>query len=553
MDDPEMNNIDVDHHYDATNQIDEEEEKMFRELLFCTNQIGEMKSVPADNHSLEKAQHDNISLTKSATIEVFVKDQYCEDSIKDLNRFLRNESLANPSIRYQLGKWDFIKDRILPLLISQKQDKKLSFHVAILLAEMTTLPLKDATHYDDIVTHLKMYKQQFLAPQVIATLIEHLADCLQEDPSGVTEKSSQMIELIVVIFRNLLKIPTKKTDSDYAFTMFLVQKFNDESVFDSFLYITQNFKTELNKKLIFHFLEIYFYLFKDYCPMDLCNISITGNNGMSLPKRQTLKDFINKEKSIDNKRRQQSSTRHSRFGTTILVKQKNGGHNRVMPAIVPQSILNKKEVGHKSAPHRKAKETDEPKGMLIHYRKDGVANILGSDEEEKVKRSLNKLCLDIIDTSFNQFVETMLTLDYSSTEEQKVEDHEKFKYVKLMSFIMSVGRLNAYKAYLDAKNGVKSRTENDGDANGVPIPQIRLPVNKISNALQPQNIDFVFSIGFMEILKERKADRRLEVCLMSIEYLLEMLYYTRDLEKSGDKKDRDNAAILKQKLFTLQL
>lgn len=199
-----------------------------------------------------------------------------------------------------------------------------------------------------------------------------------------------MIELIIVIFKNLLKIPISKSHSDYAFTLLLIQKFSEDGVFDSFVYITQNFKTELNKKLIFHFLDIYYSLFKDYCPMDLCNVS-NVNGKIQAPKRQTLKDFMNSDRKAEQKRREQMSSRHSRFGTKVAVLNRSGVKTGVLPAIMPTSSIKPKHKNLKSAPKRKGKVTDEPKGMRIHFRQPSIMNAAISSEEEKVKLSLNKL------------------------------------------------------------------------------------------------------------------------------------------------------------------
>lgn len=157
--------------------------------------------------------------------------------------------------------------------------------------------------------------------------------------------------------------------------------------------------------------------------------------------------------------------------------------------------------------------------------------------------------MDIIDTSFNQFVETMLELEYELNGEFKIDEHEKIKYIKVMTFITSVCRLNAYKQYIDDKVKLKNA---QGSADGVASAKLNLPISKILNALQPQNIDYVFNIGFMETIKERKSEIRLDICLMSIDYLLEMLYYVRDMENSTSQADVENAEVLKQKLFTLQ-
>ena len=49
---------------------------------------------------------------------------------------------------------------------------------------------------------LRGYKEAFLQPQVVSVLMEHLADCLQE--KEMTQKHEQMIELIIVLFKQLL-------------------------------------------------------------------------------------------------------------------------------------------------------------------------------------------------------------------------------------------------------------------------------------------------------------------------------------------------------------
>lgn len=55
---------------------------------------------------------------------------------------------------------------------------------------------------------LREYKDSFLQPHVIEVLMEHLADLLQV--KEMTQKHEQMIELIIVIFKQLLTIPDPK-------------------------------------------------------------------------------------------------------------------------------------------------------------------------------------------------------------------------------------------------------------------------------------------------------------------------------------------------------
>jgi len=49
---------------------------------------------------------------------------------------------------------------------------------------------------------LRSYKEAFLQPNVVSVLVEHLADCLQMEVRN--DKHEQMIELIIVLFKQLL-------------------------------------------------------------------------------------------------------------------------------------------------------------------------------------------------------------------------------------------------------------------------------------------------------------------------------------------------------------
>lgn len=71
--------------------------------------------------------------------------------------------------------------------------------------------------------------------------MEHLADCLQKDQRN--EKHEQMIELIIILFKQLLTIPDapNKNAPDLARESLqkrLLLHFAEESVLDSFIYLT---------------------------------------------------------------------------------------------------------------------------------------------------------------------------------------------------------------------------------------------------------------------------------------------------------------------------
>jgi plasmid replication initiation protein len=114
---------------------------------------------------------------------------------------------------------------LMNLLIFHKNDKKLSFLTCMLMVQLTEIPQmgdygltkieyeKSWMHHKSHYRHrmyeiLRSYKEAFLKPQVISVLMEHLAECLQMEQRN--DKHDQMIELIIVLFKQLLQIPDPK-------------------------------------------------------------------------------------------------------------------------------------------------------------------------------------------------------------------------------------------------------------------------------------------------------------------------------------------------------
>lgn len=130
--------------------------------------------------------------------DVYVKSEHCEDSLKDIINHLKTDANDHPNVRFILGEWRFLEEDLINLLIFHKKDKKLSFLTAMIMAQLTEPPKPECRHKLKFYGILRSYKSAFLKPNVIQTLMEHLADCLKRTDRN--EKHQQMIELIIVIF-----------------------------------------------------------------------------------------------------------------------------------------------------------------------------------------------------------------------------------------------------------------------------------------------------------------------------------------------------------------
>lgn len=76
-----------------------------------------------------------------------------------------------------------------------------------------------------------------------------------------------MIELIIVLFKQLLIIPDRSHGVSLQKRLLLA--FAADSVFDAFNFLTQEFKEPLHKKLAMHFLEIHYQVFKHFTPQQV--------------------------------------------------------------------------------------------------------------------------------------------------------------------------------------------------------------------------------------------------------------------------------------------
>ena len=68
-----------------------------KEILFQVQGVGSVKTIGG--------------------IEVYVKSQYCEESLRELIKHLKNDNAKEPLIKHTLTKWQFLIKDCLPLLV----------------------------------------------------------------------------------------------------------------------------------------------------------------------------------------------------------------------------------------------------------------------------------------------------------------------------------------------------------------------------------------------------------------------------------------------------
>lgn len=132
-DDDDMDDLEKQIDFD---QNDEDVEKFKNELLFFVQGLGSTK--------------------KHNDLEIYLKGSHCEDSLKDIIKCCRKDFDDVPSTRIELGKWEVLQKDLLQLLVSQHQDKQLTYWLLMLLTQLTEYPRDKCTRKNELIGYLQV-------------------------------------------------------------------------------------------------------------------------------------------------------------------------------------------------------------------------------------------------------------------------------------------------------------------------------------------------------------------------------------------------------------
>ncbi len=287
---------------DSVGEVDKE-----YELLFCVQGIGK-----------------KIDNGKS-----YEKHQFCEPSLRDIHRFLRNDDSENPQMKYLILNWKTAEMDIIPLMLNYENSEKIQQLGLVLLTDLTE-PQSDLVekrpYFEKLLTDLQ---EHIVKSQLVELLSNTLADAtaklreatimrndlkIIEDESilnkeknmfpnmddndinennirenlnlieeekrkkneikkkiaEIESKSEQIIELVFVFFKQLLNIYfsnsiEKNTENMLCF----IRKFSKYKIFDAIIYHSQAFETEFSKRLSPVLLELNFLLIRPFEPIKI--------------------------------------------------------------------------------------------------------------------------------------------------------------------------------------------------------------------------------------------------------------------------------------------
>jgi len=286
----EKNLIEIEMH-DSEGEVEKE-----YELLFCVQGIG-----------------------KQINGKAYEKHQFCEPSLRDIHRFLRNDDSENPQMKYLILNWKTAETDIIPLMLNYENSEKILQLGLVLLTDLTE-PLSDLVEKRPVFERLYTELQEYIVNSKLIELLSNtLADAtrklreanimrndlklienetdigsrkinsLENENQEINEedqkkkkievkkkiaeiesKSEQLIELIFVFFKQLLNIYfSDSIEKNTENTLHLIKKFSKCKIFDAMIYHSQDYNTEFSKRIAPVLLEFIYLLLRPFNPLKI--------------------------------------------------------------------------------------------------------------------------------------------------------------------------------------------------------------------------------------------------------------------------------------------
>ncbi|XP_042394295.1 protein timeless homolog [Zingiber officinale] len=179
----------------------------------------------------------------------YTKGEYCLDSLKDLQRFLRRDNPQRRDVFKQICKWNIVSRDLVPLIEHYQSDRNLLISAVKILVFMT-MPVD---HSSDNVAQqieylwdLKASLTRSISIAVIVSLLEDPLDHLEHNTFA--EDDWKLVQLVLTLFRNILAIhdiTQQQKSAGLATQCFcladrLLELMFEENVMDLIIVLTQH-------------------------------------------------------------------------------------------------------------------------------------------------------------------------------------------------------------------------------------------------------------------------------------------------------------------------
>ncbi|XP_013165122.1 PREDICTED: protein timeless homolog isoform X1 [Papilio xuthus] len=452
----------------------------------------------------------------------YMIDDFTLNTVKDLIRYLRRDG-EDHEIRRHFGQTKVLQTDLLPMLIDHWENSEL-FDVTLRLIVNLTNPAlllyreevpveRTARHnYLQILSHLQNYKEEaFTKVDVWQMFSKKLAKVLEIDWSERDEDTGLIIERILILIRNVLHVPAdldkeRRPENDASVHDQVLWALNQSGILDIILYMS----SENEKQYFMHILEIISHLLREQNPTSLASAALQRSMDEKVRDEQELLTIrMTETKERQNKIRQFSGTRHSRFGGTYVVQN--------MKSISENEIISLKPLNNISS----LDFNGSKKSRLVKpkNRRPVESGTLERRSAFAVRLFLKEFCIEFLNSSYNPLMHYVKDVLVRSRAQQNDESY----YLWAVKFFMEFNRGHHFQV------GLVSET--------MSVPMFHYV---------QQQMEKYYDMIKVEKKKFPAWVRRLHLSLRAYKELLNTLLA---MDKSSDPTVKESAKVLKSNIF----
>ncbi|TCD66114.1 Topoisomerase 1-associated factor 1 [Steccherinum ochraceum] len=356
----------------------------------------------------------------------------CYGCLKDLKKYWRKDDTDDErTVARIFWKTRVLPNDLIPILLATAgngdfEDKRAIACVDLMTAMTWPIDMAEelqeldevedkGTDYTELLSSHLAYKATLLKPDVMKALFGIVLSCLAKTSKERTERDVQIVQVVLYLLRNLAFIKDLPTNmylsSDQAEYSSLQSRFikllNETQIFELLLTTASSSLDEpifnASNTLV---LDIFYLLFRGVKP------AILADNQEKQPARN-----LQRLLAAENQRKQafarNASTRHSRFGTTIVVTL---NEKKAQPAAEGEEPQEQTE-GQRLLLHRQQAISRDTGSLLdmtaskkTKAQKTKKVDDLGREDNLSVeaKITLQNVAKKFIESCFNPFLESLL-------------------------------------------------------------------------------------------------------------------------------------------------
>ncbi|POW09710.1 hypothetical protein PSHT_09021, partial [Puccinia striiformis] len=518
-----------------------------------------IKNMETDQEEVEEDDDDDDEIEIKGQEKKSARDNYrtervyklgdeCLGCLKDLKKFWRlDEDDENRTVARILYSSQIVPNDLLPILstaqIENRKDRRVALLCADLIASLTwpldiAAELKEAADIEDeeerrqatnidfssLVNSQLSYKQDIVRTGAMGPIFRLIVPVIQKHKNERTERDENVISLVLHIIRNLLALRDKPASGagveESHHQSDFIQQLSKFGIFDLLIHMSHgsNRFDEFGQWNMI-VLDIWDLLFRGVDTEDLIDAEVyvgTNEAGESIStvkaSDKKLESLLLDEERTRKAKARKSTTRHSRFGTTLSVQtghRKFNLHSQTAITTPVELALDARKTQKKKT-NRVADEFGRPTKL-----------------KPDALKVLRGVVIEFIESGFNPFFLSVL----KDIRSEKAKAADSIRLLYLLGF------------FLDCFLKLREREKSVGI---LPTSEAGHDFDLIADLIEPECMLWVFTI-----IQGGLEDKTIPVVEIhaAVECLIQQLLVIEGLTASGVEEYTEAAKVILNRLY----